>query len=201
MSAPHPAFAYALADGVAAFDIGPALKRHRRKRYETRAVADIRVALVHHSGVLGARGIQGAINSSRYAIAKGKLDPRTGKRRRKTEFPSLAYHFWIPWHLEHIDGYLTCYQAHPLDVRTWHSGGDANDVGVGICLQGNTTTVGMSEHQLMVLPALLDYLRADIDGLEIGWHSIADRWGGSPKPACPGKGAESWLAEYVATIA
>lgn len=82
------------------------------------------------------------------------------------------------------------------EIRAWHSGGRANDRGLGIALQGNTTRQPMSFFQTECLEALLPWI-AEQHGMDwpagLGWHAIAHRYGGRGKPMCPGTSAESFL--------
>lgn len=177
---------YLIADGVMVSDIASSLPKHATKKYETRDVSKIERIYIHHSGRLGRDGAEGAHNSARYCV-------------ESRDWPGAPYHFWVPWMpIEHDDNRIL-YQMQALNVRCYHTGGVCNTHGIGVCLQGNTSTDGMSHHQVECLEALIPYL-AEECGLEywdIGMHNEAKKFGGPKnKPSCPGKAATAWVKQY-----
>lgn len=178
-----------IAGGVALYDVSHLLPRHKTKRYEMRTAPTLPVAFVHHSGALGRAGLDGVIASARYAIR----EPSEG--RRKTVFPGLAYHYWVPYRAVHDeDGRLVVYLGNHETLRSWHTGGEAND-GIGVCLQGNLTVRKISASQVECLEALLPWLGVGTTRA-LSWHSESGSYGGSGKPSCPGRSAEAWLTRY-----
>lgn len=173
-----------IAPGVALYDVSRLLPtRGPQKRTQ-----EIIRVYVHHSGALGPAGFKGPQVSTRYVMTQ-----------RKPPFPCAAYHYWIPA-LEVRDpvGRLVLFRLVPDDVVSWHTGGQANQHGVGCVLQGNTSGKPLTLSHTEGLEALLPWLRArhTLDAEWLGWHSIADRFGGKRKASCPGKHAEEWLKEY-----
>lgn len=207
MTFPADAQLYArLAGGVSLYDVSHLLPKHKRKRYKVRDVEKIDRAFVHHSGAMGKLGFEGLEASARYSIREIKRENEDGEMVvRKKAWPGFAYHLWIqngdPWTVDRDPGgNLVVYMGNRFETRSYHTGGDANTFGVGVVLQGNTTTGGLSWAHEESLEAVLPWLR-DEHGLSypsgLGWHSIADTMDGKRKPTCPGKGAEMWLRGYL----
>jgi N-acetyl-anhydromuramyl-L-alanine amidase AmpD len=179
-----------IAGGIVVQDISNILPRHKTKRYSKRRSSIERI-YIHHSGKLGADGIDGPINSTRYIIS-----------RKKSPFPGAPYHFWIPFnnvYAEDEDRSYVIYRLQPDEVRCYHTGRKANSHGVGVALQGNTSTNGLSDFQIECLEALVPWLleRHNLelpDGLS--YHAEADKYGGKRKPACPGVEATEWINDY-----
>lgn len=176
-----------IALGVALWDVSHLLpETPRKQRY--RDVAGIDTVLVHHSGALGRAGFAGLLASSRYMVKKRK-------------FPSCGYTYWVPYETERDDeGRLVIFRASPDAERDWHSGGKANDRGIAIALQGNTSARPLSWSHEEALEALIPWLverHALVMPDALCWHSDAKRRGGRPKAACPGRHAEAWLKGYI----
>lgn len=180
-------------------DISPQIARYLPSDPTRRDVSGIDKIFVHHSGFNGARGVNGALNSTRYVM-----------KFRDFEMP--PYHYWLPQ--EPIDdGEVVIYQLAPHDWRCWHTGGEANERGVGVVCQGNRNLRYSRDHQLpphqeIGLNALIPYLygsaldnRVDLWHSDwLSWHSEGDRFGGRKKDACPGRFLQTWLAEYRETV-
>jgi hypothetical protein len=174
---------------VAVRDISGELPKHATARYVERTETIVRL-YVHHSGALGAPGARGAAGSARYAVGEG--------------WPGIAYHYWVPHEPVYDNvGRPLVYQTQPHGLCSWHTGREANHHGLGVCLQGALGETGPSEHQRACLPALLLALRDELGTLDpdapVGWHAVADRWGGKRKPTCPGKATEAWLRAWLAS--
>jgi len=173
-----------IAGGVALWDVHHLLPRHKTLRYEAR-VGAIRRVYVHHSGALGAAGYPGALASARYSVGE--------------DFPGAAYHYWIPAEtLRDPYGRLVVLRLNDDRTRCWHTGRAANHHGVGVALQGDTTAAPLTTSHEECLEALLPWLRErhQLGPAWMSWHAEADRFGGKPKPTCPGKHAEAWLTAY-----
>ncbi|MCP5044204.1 MAG: hypothetical protein GY944_24510 [bacterium] len=144
---------------------------------------------VHHSGALGRPGLEGALNSARYVV-------------KHRDFPCAAYHYWVPYETLSLDGYdYVVIRCAPDHARTFHTGGNANHLGVGVALQGNTTDRPLSKSHEECLEALLPLLTERHELYAgppiISWHSEAMRFGAlKNKAACPGKHAEEWLRKW-----
>lgn len=142
---------------------------------------NIRRIYVHHSGREGAPALRGAINTSRYVVtAKG--------------FPGPAYHYWIPRVGSEV------FQLNSDERRAWHTGGRANAHGIGVCVQGNTTSTRMPQSQMECLRSVLEMLMKRYAKTlwtpPVSWHSASAQYGGKAKPACPGKHATVWLQQW-----
>lgn len=180
LPAPHTV----IAPGIALWDVSTQMPM----RSSLLRRSPVRRVYVHHSGRLGAPGLAGARNSTRYVV-------------ERKGFPGPAYHYWLPYaEVRDERGNLVVYQLEREYVRAWHTGGEANAHGLGIALQGNTNRRPMSDFQIELLEALLPWLRArhatTLAPTWLSWHAEAGRYGGRPKPACPGKHAEAWLKAY-----
>lgn len=176
-----------IAGGIHLWDVSHLLPVGDKKQ-KYRPVEDIEAVVVHHSGRLGADGFEGLYNSARY-MAKSR------------GFPSAGYTYWAPWKPERDKyGALVLYRCSPDEERDWHSGGVLNDKGVALCLQGNTSSNGLSHNQEELLEAFLPWvkLRHDLEyPKDLLWHSRASERGGRSKKACPGAEAEAWLKSYA----
>lgn len=181
-----------IAPGVALYDVSHLLPKGRHRRATKRPQgAKIRVALCHHSGALGMPGFEGL----RRAVAF---------MTQQRDFPESGYHFWFARDpLLDAERRPVLLRALPDPARGWHSGARANDEGVGLAFQGNTSQLPLSPFQIELLEAAIPWL-AEHYGWSweqirswLGWHSIADRWGGRKKVACPGHDAERWLRSYL----
>lgn len=182
-----------IAPGLALYDVSHILPKGRHRRATTRPKGvEIDAAFIHHSGALGLPGFEGLRRS---------VDFMT----RHRDFPFSGYHGWGPRDpVRDPEGRLVAFRAAPDPVRAWHSGARANDRGLGWAFQGNTSKLPLSPSQVEILEGLIPWLSEkhgwpmeDI-AKWLGWHSIADRWGGRKKSACPGRDAERWLRAYVA---
>ena len=189
MTLPETAiFETELTDTVAIYDVSHLLPVHDRKTYKTRDAGGICRAYVHHSGALGADGFKGVAGSARYSTQhKG--------------WAGLAYHLWLADTPDVDDkGRSVIYRGNADQVRCYHTGGKANTHGLGVCVQGNRTTIPPSTEQLVMLDALLPWLISRFD-LELGngpdrglsYHSESALWGGSGKRTCPGPHLESYV--------
>jgi hypothetical protein len=179
-----------LAGGIRLYDAHRLLRRGARPPGR-RAVSSINRIYVHHSGKLGAPGLEGLQVSADFSV-------------RRSGFRTTAYHVWVPHApVYDDDGDLVCYRGACDSWITNHTKG-LNVRGFGVCLQGNTSTDGLSPSQAEILLALLPWCR---ERFELGWddpdwlswHSDSGRFGGrNPKPSCPGREAVAWLTDYRA---
>lgn len=187
-----------LALGIALWDVSHLLPKHPKRSYDERNPELIDRAFIHHSGARGRDGFEGMLASAKYSIRD------TAKKRG---WPGFAYTFWIQdGDAETADrdpeGRLVIYRGNRDDVRSYHTGGDANTYGVAAVLQGNTTARPLSwaheESLEALLPALPEMYPHITLGKRLGWHSIAKTLGAPKnKAACPGANAEAWLRGYL----
>ena len=173
---------------VAIYDIADLLPRipHRRSRDQRPTGAFIDRTILHHSGALGRGGYEGAFRAVKYAMKRG--------------FPGAPYHYWIPFEpVFDASGRYVIYRLAEDEYRAWHTGAKANDFGVGVCVQGNTSRNGLSDAQRVCLEALFPYLmrRHDLEARDFGSHREGKKFGAKRnKWACPGKEAFKWLKEW-----
>jgi hypothetical protein len=119
------------------------------------------------------------------------------------DWPAIAYHYFIPRTPVYDDrGNLAVFQT--LDERwcSYHTKG-CNRFGVGLALQGHLGKADPTPFQYECLEAFLPWWMEGHDRFckrGLGWHSISYRWGGIPKPACPGNRITPWLKEYRADL-
>ncbi len=194
--------------GIAIWSVVDQLPRNpRRPFYPTRPLEGVTHELVHHSGRLGRPGFAGLLASTLYCINGKKTSGNLG-------FPGCPYHLWAPYEpCLDAEGRLVCFRANLPETRCWHTGGDLNEFGESLALQGNTTKRPMSPSQVEICEAVIpDRLNAlslqtiaraekTLDPATVyppilSWHSEASRWGGKDKPACPGRDAVTWLTNY-----
>lgn len=187
-----------VSEGIRLYDASEVVRAQYPRRASAKAKrpadAEICALFVHHSGALGQPGLGGLLAAVRYVMTQ-----------RKPPFPGPPYHLWAPHApVRDDEGHLVLFRAAEDEHRCWHTGGKANDIGIGLALQGNLTRTGPSPSQVEILEAIVPWF-AERHGLAwedirawLGWHAIAGRWGGHPKAACPGKATERWLVEYLA---
>jgi hypothetical protein len=168
-------------------DISHLLATHKTKTFPTRDKPPTTL-FIHHSGKqLNRMGIDVASNMARYHV-NHKL------------WPGIAYHYFIP-RIPAMDrnGVITVYRVAPentIRAHTWL----CNRFSSGVCVEGHLGKAPPSEFQLECLEALIPwwmekYGRSPRKSL--GWHSNSWKWGGIPKPTCPGKHMTRWLQDYV----
>jgi hypothetical protein len=179
-----------LPGGVVIYDVSKVLPKPTRPRYNQRpdGTKIVRV-FFHHSAAYGKDGYQGAENSVKYVI-------------RERNFGARPYHFWLARKPDtDADGNLVIYRLGQDDERCWHTGGRANEEGIGVVWQGDLypdEDGEPTEAQYKMAEALTNWLikRHELslpDGLS--FHAEADRWGGSKKPSCPGPFVQEWVKE------
>lgn len=183
-----------IAGGILLFDVSDLLpRRQMTPKITTRTGAQIprlRTAdkidrlFVHHSGRAGRAGFDGVRNSARYTFrVRGFWDP--------------PYTFWIPRDPVRVDGDLAFFRCNPDMIRSWHTGGRANDRGVAFAFQGNAGKQDLTASQIEIAEALIPWA-ADRYRLAmpraLQMHSEA----GSKKPTCPGRYAAEWVRAYRA---
>jgi len=178
-----------LAGGIVLLDVSHLLPVAHGKRYASRPMSGIVRQYHHHSGAMGRPGFAGALGTARYVVAEHG-------------WAGAAYHYFLS-HVADRDysDRIVVYRLQQDIVRSYHTGGDANTHGIGVCWQGNLTAVEPSSDQIEAAEALIPWLLGRHAGMQmdpcpISWHSESARWGGSGKPTCPGPHVEAWLAAY-----
>ena len=160
---------------------------------ESRDASKINRCYHHHSGALGQDGYNGAHASSRYVV---------GTRG----FPSAAYTYWLSFEPDVMrNGQIVVYRLNADDVRSWHTGGDANTYGISVAWQGNLSTRAPSPYQYHAARMLCRWLmtRHSLDSeVPFSYHSESNLYGGSGKKACPGPFVERWVEDFrrLATV-
>lgn len=184
-----------LSDRVALGDASALLSRRnpgkRRKVPRERDPNAIRYCVIHKSGADGPPGLRGAQGMARFVIDhRGWDDP--------------AYTFWLP-RVPDVDteGRFLALRCNPDTTRSWHTGGDLNDLGVSIAFQGaydgdgGEIEVHPTEAQLVMAAALLDHLEATHpafrrqDKDEQGRYLLTGHWEHG-KAICPGDAITLW---------
>lgn len=188
-----------IADGVELYDATDLLAREYPRKRSRKAVRPpgqrIDAVFVHHSGSLGRAGLDGLRGAVRFVMEQ---------KPPKERFPGPPYPFWAPnLPVRDGDGRLVLFRACEDEYRAWHTGDEANDRGVALCLQGKLGKAGPSDSQIEIMEAFFPWA-SDRYGLAwslirswLGYHSIGARWGGRNKAACPGRATETWLEEYI----
>lgn len=175
--------------GVHYEDLTLQLPEHPSKRWPVRSRPIERI-YVCHSGSVGQPGYTGAHKAASEAILQNE---------RKPELPGIQHQFWVPFESETGP---TVYRCQPDGLLTAHTGGLADLHGIGVCVQGHHGSKMLSFEQDHALMALLDgLLELHVLALpdSLGWHSIADRWGGHKKASCPGRHLETWLTRFISS--
>lgn len=185
-----------IAGGVHLHDVS-ALMPRRPSLAKTRDVEAIDRLFVHHSGALGKPGVAGAWGSANYVV-----NQRKNARGKPAHFPGPAYTLWVPAEtLRDSHGAIVVLRLNADEERSWHTGARANDRGVAVVLQGNTTSQPLTWSHEECLEAVIPWCVTRY-GLEmpegLSWHADAKKDGARKnKPACPGKHAEAWLRGYL----
>lgn len=171
---------------------------------------DVKIVRVynHHSGAKGSDGFAGLKASVGYSIRdkkkkrKLKSGPRKGESVEYTEkgWPGGPYTFWLCVKADRdAEGRKVIYRGNPDELRTYHTGSQANDHGLGLAWQGNLTTVKPSKDQLGGASVLFPHLHAKHDLAQhkpFSFHSESEEFGGSGKPSCPGPHVEKFVKDY-----
>jgi hypothetical protein len=180
-----------LNERVVIYDVSHLLPTNPRKRIELRNPHKIVRFFLHKSGIPGRAGFAGLLASVKYLVRRKVLGGRN--------FPGAAYTWWLPRRPDRDQhGRLVIYRCNRDEVRSWHTGGDANDTGVAAVVQGNPSRFKLTWQQKLMLAALLPYVqqRYALSTVQpVSTHSRSKIFGGTGKRVCPGKHAEKWLVD------
>lgn len=201
-----------VAPGIVQLDVIDEMPQHKTRRYLKRK-KKISKLYKHKSGILGAPGFLGAFNSAKYCVTKRKVgnSPILG-------WAGGPYTHWNCFEkytindaddddlIDHEDepdlwgSELAYFRCQPDNLRTWHTGGFANQIGVALCFQGNSTKYGLSKWQIEIAEAHIPWAAAWYRFTlprGLSWHSDKSEYGPPRiKPVCPGRGAVDWLTDY-----
>lgn len=122
-------------------DISGKLPRHPERTYGRRDLSVITQIVVHHVGV---NADVGPRSTAAYHVRKG--------------WPGIGYHYFV-----RSSGEM--FQTQPLNVVSYHCGGDCNRVSVGVCLEGSFMKGRRpTPEQIQSLRALNERLGHDVYG-------------------------------------
>ena len=178
-------------------EVAELFDKYPRPANYLRDMSDVVRLYIHHTGASGASGKQGALNSLAWYAKDRKR--RNGKPvwRGKERMPH--YHLWLP---REPDGdMIEIYQLAPFNWRCWHTG-SANDHGIGLACQGNSTKQKLTTNQEEGLEAIVPWIQEEVltacppgeDWLSM--HNEADKYGAKRKASCPGVRLTTWVKDY-----
>ena len=176
-----------LAGGVVLHSIWADLPQHPAKRYRLRR-EDPQALFVHHSGAdNGRNGVNAFVPMARWHI-------------NHHGWAGIGYHYGITQRpsFDHLNN-LVVFGLQPPWLVSNHTGG-VNRTSCGVVVQGNYNVDEPADHVEECLEALIPWwmeVHERNAAEDLGWHSIADDWGGRRKLACPGAALEDWLEDYV----
>lgn len=186
---PHPS-----GETVALYDVSALLPTKGGKPQPARKPGSKIIRwYVHKSGGEGPNGLRGILAMVRYVV-----------RQRRPPFPGAPYTLWAAREPERdAEGRLVLYRLVADDRRSWHTGGDCNDHGAALVLQGNLSKRDLTPDQRIVAEAGLMYATGprypDLDAADpVSTHSRSEQFGGTGKSICPGEYGEAWLAAWLA---
>jgi len=150
-------------------DISAKLLQHPEKRYNLRSLDSIKQIVIHHVGIDAP--VTPAATASYHVRTRG--------------WPGIAYHFFI-----RMDG--TAYQTQPLNVVSYHCGGQCNVISIGICLEGSFMEREPSQKQLGATKEVIDWLLDDFDLKVLGHKEVE-----GTSTACPGNTWDDWKEKIM----
>lgn len=172
--------------------------KKRKRPFGTRDPKKIDTAIVHKSGGNGPAGYAGCVSTMSFVVYHRGWD-------------GAAYTFWFSRRPDFDDdGRIVVYRMQPDEVRSWHTGGRMNEVGIGLGVQGNydgewdLLASGLpniektpTDEQWIALEAFLPYVESRY-GIEFGRGDEDQDWGLTGhwehgKPVCPGDALRDWV--------
>lgn len=155
-------------------NLSASLPKHPTKRYNTRSLAQIQQAIIHHT--------TGPTTQTPKSIA----DYHVGPNHISNEgIPGIAYHFII-------DRAAKVFQTNDLETVSWHVSGQ-NTRSIGICLIGDYDELAPTTKQMLQLLRLLRYLNRKLGRtLDITGHrDYASK-------SCPGDLVDTdWIRQQI----
>lgn len=172
--------------------------KKRKRHFGVRDPHKIDTAIVHKSGGNGPSGFEGCRSTTSFVVYHRGWE-------------GAAYTFWFSRHPDFDDeGRIVVYRMQPDHVRSWHTGGRMNEIGIGLGVQGNydgqwdLLSNGIpridrepTDEQWEALEEFLPYLNSRY-GIEFGRKDEDDDWGLTDhwehgKPVCPGDALRHWV--------
>lgn len=198
-------------DNIAVYDVSDLLfevaKKLKDKRIKTgkkpklpfgrRDPRGITSAIVHKSGASGPAGYDGCVATTSFVVYHRGWD-------------GPAYTFWFAKVPDRDpDNRLVVYRMQPDNVKSWHTGGIMNEIGIGLGVQGNYDSqwdllsnglpkidISPTDNQWEMLESFLPYIqkRYGIDfGSRIrGAYGLTGHWEHG-KLVCPGDALRYWV--------
>lgn len=173
--------------GVVLYDVRDKLPTHKTKRYRSRPLEKVTQQYVHHSGryLAGDPFIHLQV-STRYVV-------------QKRDWPGCPYHYWHPFtDVWDEDGFRVVYRAQLDSTRTYHAGTGPNNRAVAHCLQGNTSSKGMSDTQHCTLWVALHWVAQTLGISPRPFGHCQAPGDGNAKPSCPGTEGTAWVKGFQA---
>lgn len=149
-------------------------------------VLPIRSVTVHHTGgSIEQEGIDAPRSTAEFCV---RNDDPTREGMQGRGWPSLPYHFFVPYQPEVRDGRFVLYRCVADDRRTYGAGPAWNEEAVNVVFQGTMRSrycpdgITPSRAQLVAARELYWYLleRYELDAYELWPHAHRG------KPSCPG---------------
>lgn len=177
------------------------IRKPSAKPYGMRNVFKIDTCIMHKSGGNGPPGYKGALATMRYVVAH-------------RGWWGAVYTLWISREPDIDDqDRIVVYRCQPDEVRSWHTGGRMNRVGISIGIQGNydgqwdLLSNGLpkidrepTDTQWRALTLLVPWIVDTYPKITIGRIDEDDDWGltghwevGSRKRVCPGDALRKWV--------
>jgi hypothetical protein len=169
--------------------------------YKNRDVSAIERLYMHKSGADGPAGFKGALGMATFCT-----NTEWGRG-----WPGAPYHFWASRNPD-IDpaGRFVCYRTQRDEVRSYHTGGDANGHGLGFAVQGNydgewdllgpelpRIERAPSPEAMIIVEDMVAWIAKryvlEIHDTWLSGHWEAARFGGKNKPVCPGDALRQWV--------
>ncbi len=180
-----------LSADFALWDVSQALPQ--KGTWPTRPLEDVKHLYVHKSGADGPAGFRGVKAMANYCV-------------NHRDWKAAPYHVWLSAEPDE-DGTtrMVVYRCLPWEARSYHTGGDANQHGIGIAIQGNydsewdgISTIKPTAAQQGALYAITEYLsellNLDLTGIGPLGRTLSGHWEApKPKRVCPGDWARSWV--------
>ncbi len=171
--------------------------KRRKKPFGTRDPKNIQFCIIHKSGSNGPSGFQGCRSTTNFVVYHRGWE-------------GAAYTFWVSRKPDMKDNRIVVYRMQPDNVRSWHTGGKMNELGIGIGVQGNYDSQwdllsnglpkiekNPTTEQMVALNLLMKYVEKRY-GIKIndcdnkGKYYLTGHYEHG-KRVCPGDALRSWL--------